>query len=57
MITEMTTKSSKVLAMVKRTLGPYKPEAKDTTYNILVRPKLEYEFNTTLPDVLQTIIE
>ena len=28
--------------MVKRTLGPYKPEVKDTAYNVLVRPKLEY---------------
>ena len=28
--------------MVKRTLGPCKPEVKDTTYNMLVRPKLEY---------------
>ena len=28
--------------MVKRTLGPCKPEVKDTAYNMLVRPKLEY---------------
>ena len=41
-ITEITTKSSKVLGMVKRTLGPCKPEDKDTAYNMLVRPKLEY---------------
>ena len=41
-ITEITTKSSKVLGMVKRTLGPCKPEVKDTAYNMLVRPKLEY---------------
>ena len=41
-ITEITTKSSKVLGMVKRTLGPSKPEVKDTAYNMLVRPKLEY---------------
>ena len=41
-ITEITTKSSKVLGMVKRTLGPCKPEVKDTAYNILVLPKLEY---------------
>ncbi len=34
--------SSKVLGMVKRTLGPCKPEVKDTSYNMLVRPKLEY---------------
>ena len=41
-ITEITTKSSKVLAMFKRTLGPCKPEVKCTAYNMLVRPKLEY---------------
>ena len=41
-ITEITTKSSKVLGMVKRTLGPCKREVKDTAYNMLVRPKLEY---------------
>ena len=41
-ITEITTKSSKILGMVKRTLGPCKPEVKDTAYNMLVRPKLEY---------------
>ena len=41
-ITEITTKSSKVLGMVKRTLGPRKPEDKDTADNMLVRPKLEY---------------
>ena len=28
--------------MVKRTLSPCKPEVKDTIYNMLVRPKLEY---------------
>ena len=28
--------------MVKITLGPCKPEVKDTAYNMLVRPKLEY---------------
>ena len=38
----ITTKSSKVLGMVQRTLGPCKPEVKDTAYNMLVRPKLEY---------------
>ena len=41
-ITEITSESSKVLGMVKRTLGPCKPEVKDTAYNMLVRPKLEY---------------
>ena len=41
-ITEITSKSSKVLGMVKRTIGPCKPEVKDTAYNMLVRPKLEY---------------
>ena len=39
-ISEITTKSSKVLALVKRTLGPCKPEVKDTTYNMLVRQNL-----------------
>ena len=28
--------------MVKRTIGPCKPEVRDTAYNMLVRPKLEY---------------
>ena len=41
-ITESTTKSSKVLAMVKITVGPSKPEAEDTACTMLVRPKLEY---------------
>ena len=41
-ITKITTKSSNVLAMIKRTLGPCKPEVKDTAYNMLVLPKLEY---------------
>ena len=41
-ITEITTKSIKVLGMVKRTLVTCKPEVKDTAYNMLVRPKLEY---------------
>ena len=41
-ITEITTKSSKVLGMVNTTLGPCKPEVKDTAYNMLVLPKLEY---------------
>ena len=41
-ITEITTKSTKVLGMVKRTIGPCKPEVKDTAYNMLDRPKLEY---------------
>ena len=41
-ITEITTKSSKVLEMVNTTLGPCKPEVKDTAYNMLVLPKLEY---------------
>ena len=40
--TEINTKSSKVLGMVKITLGPCKSEVKDTAYNMLVRPKLEY---------------
>ena len=41
-VTEISTKSSKVLARVKRTLCLCKPEVKDTAYNMLVRPKLEY---------------
>ena len=41
-ITEITLKSSKVLGMVNIILGPCKPEVKDTAYNMLVRPKLEY---------------
>ena len=41
-IIQITTKSSKVLGMVKRTLDPWKPEAKYTAYNMLVRPKREY---------------
>ena len=41
-ITKITSKSSKVLGMVKRTLGPRKAEVKDTAYNMQVRPKLEY---------------
>ena len=41
-ITEITSKSLKVLGMVRRTLGPCKPEVKDAAYNMLVRPKLEY---------------
>ena len=28
--------------MIKRTLGPCKPEVKQTAYNMLIRPKLEY---------------
>ena len=28
--------------MIKRTLGPCKPDVKETAYNMLVRPKLEY---------------
>ena len=34
--------SSKFLGMIKRTLGPCKPEVKQTAYNMLIRPKLEY---------------
>ena len=34
-IAEITSKSSKVLGMVKITLGPCKPEVKDTAYNML----------------------
>ncbi|KAK2170960.1 hypothetical protein NP493_1120g01059 [Ridgeia piscesae] len=41
-ITDIASKSSKVLGMIKRTLGPCKPNVKETAYNMLVRPKLEY---------------
>ena len=41
-ITDITSKSSKVLGMIQRTLGPGKPNVKETAYNMLVRPKLEY---------------
>ena len=41
-VTEISTKSSKGLAMVKRTLCLCKPEVKDTAYNVLVRPKLDH---------------
>ena len=41
-ITEITTTSSKVLEMVKRTQVPCKPEVKSTAYNMLVRPRRVY---------------
>ena len=41
-VTDITSKSSTVLGMIKRTLGPGKPEVKQTAYNMLIRPKLEY---------------
>ena len=41
-VTDITSKSSKYLGMIKRTLGPCKPEVKQTAYNMLIRPKLEY---------------
>ena len=41
-VTDITSKSSKVLGMIKRSLGPCKPEVKQTAYNMLIRPKLEY---------------
>ena len=41
-ITDISNKSSKVLAMVKITLGPCKPDVKDTAYTMLVRPTHEY---------------
>ena len=41
-VTDITSKSSKCLGMIKRTLGPCKPEVKRTAYNMLIRPKLEY---------------
>ena len=66
-ITDITSKSSKVL---KRTLGPCKPEVKQTAYNMLIQPKLEYssptpfhklkalkEYNTLLSDLLKIITD
>ncbi|KAK2160345.1 hypothetical protein NP493_1654g01075 [Ridgeia piscesae] len=41
-ITDIVSKSSKVLGMIKRTLGSCKPDVKETAYNMLVRPKLDY---------------
>ena len=46
-VTDISSKSSKVLGMIKRTLGPCKPEVKQTAYNMLIRPKLEYSSHTT----------
>ena len=39
-ITDITSKSSKVLGLIK--LCPCKPDVKETAYNMLVPPKLEY---------------
>ena len=41
-VTDISSKSSKTLGMIKRTIGPCKPEVKQTAYNMLIRPKLEY---------------
>ena len=41
-VTDITSKSSKFLGMIKRTLSPCKPEVKQTAYNMLIRPKFEY---------------
>ena len=41
-VTDITSKSSKVLVLIKRTHGPCKSEIKQTAYNMLIRPKLEY---------------
>ena len=41
-ITDIVSKSSNVLGMIKRPLGPCKPDIKETAYNMLVRPKLEW---------------
>ena len=41
-VTDITSKFSKFLCMIKRNLGPCKPEVKQTAYNMLIRPKLEY---------------
>ena len=55
-ITKITSKSSKVLGMVKRTLCPCKPEVKDTAYNMLVRPKLEHASSIWNPHTSSQII-
>ena len=36
-VTDITSKSSNCLGMIKRTLGPCKPEVKQTAYNMLIR--------------------
>ena len=41
-VTDITSKSSNVLGMIKRTLCPCKPEVKETAYNMIIWPKLEY---------------
>ena len=41
-ITDIASKSLKVLGIIKRTLSSRKPEVKQTAYNMLIRPKLEY---------------
>ena len=41
-VTDINLKSSKFLGMIKRPLGPCKPEFKQRAYNMLIRPKLEY---------------
>ena len=62
-ITDIASKSSKVSGMIKRTLGPCKPDVKETSYNILVRPKLEYaspilkRHSTVQPDLPKTTID
>ncbi|KAK2181227.1 hypothetical protein NP493_405g01022 [Ridgeia piscesae] len=35
-ITDIASKSSNVLGLIKRTLGPCKPDVKETVYNMLV---------------------
>ena len=56
-IIEITSKSSKVLGMVKRTLGPCKSEVKDIAYNMLVRSKLEYASPIWSPHTSSQIIQ
>ena len=41
-VTDITSKFSNFLGMIKRTLGLCEPEVKQTAYNMLIRPKLEY---------------
>ena len=54
-VTEITSKSSKVLGMIKTTLGPCKPEVKDTAYSMLVRPKLEYSSPIWIPHTMSQV--
>ena len=54
-VTDITSKSSKCLGMIKRTLGPCKPEVKQTAYNMLIRPKLEYSSPIWNPHIFSQV--